>query len=503
MERRDTRHLFLDTDSLREWDTGIVQRFPHAEKVPVSGLEPGPAGSWDARVTTIYGSVLIEDGLFRMWYCCMPDAQSHQEGPDHGLTCYAESDDGLNWRKPDLGITGQRRWPGNNLLPLPGFVMGVVPALPATGARYLAAVVQILPLEPDVCDVPGVKFSGSGTYIFASDDGLRWRNVTERPLLEHGDVACLAVDPDCSRYILYQKVGAMHGLDLRRSFIGLESEDGASWEGYRGVGDWHECFVADDYDDLLAARRGFRIADTYGVALYRAGGLYVAVEDVFHIGSPLRFNFGQNAYGLCSLRLAYSHDAMHWRHPKGRPSWLELGAPGEFDAGFMVPASALVEHGDRLLLYYGGSCYDHGWCIDPDFSLRKDVPLEDQRRSGRVGLATIRRDRFASLTATYKGRVAVEAGRRRGEALLINACCPQGSVRVGVKAGSGAREDFLPGMSPEDCVPFTGDEVRAPVRFRNVFVADVPADVNLFLTFEITRGELFAFEWGEASAPEA
>ena len=82
----------------------------------------------------------------------------------------------------------------------------------------------------------------------------------------------------------------------------------------------------------------------------RARGLMLRnVEDVFWMGSPLRFSFGQNFSGLCSLRLAYSYDAMSWRHPKGRPTWLELGQPGEFDAGFLVPASELVDTSGRVM----------------------------------------------------------------------------------------------------------------------------------------------------------
>ncbi len=38
-----TRRVFLDIDSLSQWDVDLVQRFPKAEKVPITGLEPGPA----------------------------------------------------------------------------------------------------------------------------------------------------------------------------------------------------------------------------------------------------------------------------------------------------------------------------------------------------------------------------------------------------------------------------------------------------------------------------
>src|SRR5262249_51557891 len=157
----------------------------------------GPPGSWDAVDATLFGTVLKENGLFRMWYYSMREPENVKEPPDRPLVCYAESEDGTHWRKPDLKITGQRRFPGNNLLTIPGVIMGVVPALPGTNAKYLACTITYpVPLEPDVTDVPGnpdaMKGEG-GTHIFASDDGLHWRHVTK--VLQHGDFACLYADP--------------------------------------------------------------------------------------------------------------------------------------------------------------------------------------------------------------------------------------------------------------------------------------------------------------------
>jgi hypothetical protein len=492
----DTRRLLLDTDALRLWDTGIIQRFPQPQRVEVTGLEPRGAGSCDARVATIYGSVLRENGRLRMWYGMMPDAHSHSENPDHFYTGYAESDDGVTWRRSDLRITGQKMYPGNNIVPLPGVTMGVVPALPGSTFKYLAAVLHA-GLEPDLFDKFGYTYRGGGTHLFGSTDGFHWRQLTETAVAAQGDVACLYVDPPSGRYLLYQKVGLMHGLDARRSFICMTSTDGVNRDGYEGMGSWRECFVADDYDDMQSQLSGFRIADHYGLAIYRAGALYVAVESIFQIGDPLRRVFAQNPGGLAIFRLAYSHNGFNWRHPRGRPVWMSCSPPGQIDSGFLVPASTFLEHNDELLLYYGGSRYDHGWCIHEDFSMRADVPLAAQRDSARIGLAKIRKDRFASLSATYRGRFDVDAGLRQGEELFVNVLCPpQGSVRVAI-AERGAEEN-LRDFDFADCVPVTGDHTRAVVRFRDAQVASIPLDKRLFLRFELSCGEIFGYEWGAA-----
>lgn len=494
------RHLWFDVDNLIEWDRSLEQRFYQGEKLPIQGLEPGPPGSWDARVTSAYGSTLVEDGVFRKWFACMPDASHQDKDPDHWLSCYAESNDGIHWRKPDLRITGQNRWPGNNLVGLPGGVLSVVRALPSSGCRYLALTIHKWPdPEPDVC--PDVKLGRPGMYLFASDDGLHWQQFTRQPVIAHGDWAILHVDPVQQRYLLYSKVAANHGLTSRRAALVIESRDGVHWTGYNGTRQWQETYVSDDYDDLLAQQRGFRISELYGYTLYQVDTLYLAVQSVLSVGMPLHTCMRQNPNGVFHLRMAFSHDATHWRFPRGRPSLLEVGRPGEFDAGIMVCESTIVEHGEDQFLYYSGDPYPHGWCITPDFKIRQDIPIEEQRGTQSLGLARFRRDRFGSLAYTYRGRFDAEIGPRQGTQLTINARCPRGTVRVALAEQRSPyhleprKSDNLPGFGFEDCIPFTGDAVRAPVQFRNAHVAQIPPNIPLVLRVEIYAGEIFGYEW--------
>jgi hypothetical protein len=501
------KRVFLDLEGLTYWDHHVSQRFPQAEKVPIYGLEPGSTGSWDSAATTSFGAVIKEDGLFRIWYYGIRAPEHFKEQCDLPMVCYGESDDGIHWRKPDLKITGQHRYPGNNLLSLPGAITGVVHTLPGADSKYLASTFMYpIPLERDVQDVPGnpdpLK-GGHGTHIWASDDGLHWRHVCKA--IAQNDNSCLHADRIANRYLLYNKVMGMHGLTTRRMWIGLESRDGKKWEGYDGIRKWRETFVCDDYDDMVAQQHGFLHSEIYNVGVYRAGELFVSVETLFDVSPPLRELFAANPAGLCHTRLGYSHDGFHWRYPKGRPTWLERGAPGDLDAGWIMPSCTLVEHGDDLLFYYGGSRFDHDWCINADFSLRTDIPLSDHRDQIRVMMAKIKRDRFASLAAVWRGYFDVDADHRMGNELSVNVQARNGQVRVALaeKWGPGYGEirkhDNLPGFSFDDCIPIEGDHVRAPVRFRKVRLADIPVDTPLTVRFELNRSEIFAYEW--ASQP--
>ncbi|MCX7706081.1 MAG: hypothetical protein N2115_07505, partial [bacterium] len=413
-ESRVRKRIFLDTSSVTEWDSHIVQCFSKPEKVPIYGLEPGSKGEWDAAGTTCFGSVIKEDGVFRMWYNGLRIPSDYCEQVDLPVICYAESDDGIHWKKPDLKITGQHRYPGNNILALPGAPCGIVKTLPGAQWKYLACTfLYNRPLEKNVQDIPEnpdpVK-GNYGTHLWVSNDGLRWKHL--KRLFAYNDNACLITDFETARYLLYQKIMSTHGLSVRRTWIGLESKDGENWEGYEGIRKWRECFFCDDFDDIIARMNGFINSEVYCVCVYRVGEILVSIETIFDVGLPLYQKFAANANGLCHTRIGFSYDGFRWRYPPGRPLFLERGDTGESDAGWIMPSTTLVEHDGYLLFYYGGSKFDHGWCINPDFTLRKDILLSEHRGTIRIMMARIKKDRFGGLAAISKGRVDVDAGFR-------------------------------------------------------------------------------------------
>ena len=60
-----------------------------------------PEKTWEEDVH-LYGSVIKINGLYRMWYYARTEAYGVR------TTCYAESEDGLLWRKPELDVADYR-----------------------------------------------------------------------------------------------------------------------------------------------------------------------------------------------------------------------------------------------------------------------------------------------------------------------------------------------------------------------------------------------------------
>ena len=152
----DRAVLFAFDDHAMPWRYRVRLRMHRPEKHagnPI--LARGPAGAVDSR--RMQCCPVVHDGeRFRMWYIARDDGSSGRGGDgrgraagrysdvdpavvhsyDTGRICYAESDDGLTWTRPELGLVeygGSRR---NNIVDLP----------PGTSDSPLT-VMQTLPMD--------------------------------------------------------------------------------------------------------------------------------------------------------------------------------------------------------------------------------------------------------------------------------------------------------------------------------------------------------------------
>ena len=91
---------------------------PEVRKEPVLAPNHDNPNSPDQVAAQCYGTVLLDEGRFRMWY--YGKYYTAPSKPTQGPICYAESDDGIHWTRPNLGqveIKGSRN---NNAVKLPG-----------------------------------------------------------------------------------------------------------------------------------------------------------------------------------------------------------------------------------------------------------------------------------------------------------------------------------------------------------------------------------------------
>ena len=454
-------------------NAGKVSFFQRKPTVhPASVL--GPDSFVDGAGTSIYGTVLHDGGIYRMWYQAWP---KDWNGQNCDLVGYAESDDGVAWRKPRLGLVDYHGR-DNNLVDLSGHPPTVFtdPEAPASH-RYRAT----------MCTGPGhlgakAHLRAHGYYTAHSADGLSWEYDQDTPQWRSADVITSIYHPGQRRAIVAMKVTPRVGGFPRRSIWSAELVDGV-WS------DAHVALVPDEYDDIAAGARGFASGDYYGMGMMPAGSGTVGFLWQFRHSLPRTAGSGAGVFGVVDVTLAYQGArGDRWLHVPGRPDFVSHTDPS-WGQGGVYTASSPVEVGDEQRLYFSGSLHTHGWYVDERWQI-DDVLKQELIENGicRIGFASWPRWRLFGFRSDPRGALDLDLGRLAVDSQLhLNYRCePGGSVRAEVLN----RDD----RSLADAVPLTGDQLAAPVGWRSGRVIAADPDADRVVRLHLDRAEVYAYD---------
>lgn len=161
--------LFVDEYLIDELqgDVQLQSLKPEAKEVILVADQP-----WEGN-TSGYYTVFQDGDVYRMIYRgWQHDAQQkavHQE-----ITCYAESQDGIHWTKPELGICEWQGSKQNNIVWL------------GPGTHNFTAFRDDNPATPAESRYKALGGGGDGLLAFASADCKQWRLMQETPVITHG-----------------------------------------------------------------------------------------------------------------------------------------------------------------------------------------------------------------------------------------------------------------------------------------------------------------------------
>ncbi len=427
-----------------------------------------------------WGNVIREpDGRFRLWYVTMtmghnglgpheiaaagvwgrgddftfrPRSDADRPAVESMLGKYAESDDGIHWRKPKLGLIEYRGNKENNIV-----LTGKRAAEQTKGALTNFDGYTILrdDREPNpdrrykmIAHWESVHFwdnyavSGSlgrpqqfidrcaaarGEYITYSPDGLRWEQPLERlESLPSGGGDRLLVVPDHrhQRWMAYTRSGGWAYPSFSYS---------------RDLKTWSPAEPAKQITpgDVQAPAVECMIPFNYGN------------QD---LGFPCGMDKPKGAF---TVMLAARHDGGEWSWINHRENFIPHGPPSSYYATGAVPLHNepfLV--GDELLIYFNA------------FSRQQTQPSPFGNRT--IGVAKLRRDGFAGLKAKddqTDGKLTTKPIKLTGGPLFLNVeqRGREGSVTVALL--DQGRE--LPGFGFADSIPITSDAVRAQVTWKS------------------------------------
>lgn len=392
------RTFFAFDDESIPWRSNVKLTMVTADKHPANPvLKHGPEGAPDHGHAIMYGSVLHISGKFRMWYLGMSQT-TIERGQAPGWwrpMCYAESDDGMHWTKPDLGLVEFNGSKKNNICLVESEVYSLSrvndfltvihePDDPDPARRYKCAYIAHPPFE----DVRGGRSKIGpdekrwAAFVCAtSADGLSWKVVGDQPMNAGGErfeVSGLYHFGGfyyASGQLISPWIFRPDGGDIGRAMRVYRSADFAHWDQTTALG---------------FARPGQLIAQPLkgqqthmGAGMWNRGnvllGLYGQWQD-----APQPPPKGAKSHLLgtrVDLGFVMSNDGIRWREPVPDHKTIARGGDGEWDAIALLQAHAFANVGEQTYLWYSH------WDCDGEF------------RNQDIGLATLRRDGFGFLGA--------------------------------------------------------------------------------------------------------
>jgi predicted neuraminidase len=178
---------------------------------------------------------------------------------------------------------------------------------------------------------------------------------------------------------------------------------------------------------------------------------------------------------LLDLELGFSRDGFHWDRPDRRGFIVGSRTEGSWDRAYLhSTAGVFVVLDDQLVFPYMGTSG-----IAPSGK-------RGMYTGGSIGLATLRRDGFASMDAEAKsGTLATRLVSFKGSHLFVNVDAPKGKLRVELLDES----NKVVAASK----PFTGDKTKQPIEWESAPDLAAFAGKPMRFRFHLTNGQLYAF----------
>lgn len=432
---------------------------PTVRNEPVLGPSPMASQAPDNLGTHFYGTVLHDAGTFRMWYYACHRGMNRdwpphkmqqiarkpgwllgvQEGYEvyQGPLCYAESDDGITWRKPALGQVLFKGSRDNNALDLPHTVVSGAAVIrddaDPDGARRYKMVYQFFPDQTD----PVIPLYGTAPSIACavSPDGLKW-TVTALPFVNQFVEHCSFIRHRC-QYIVHSQV--FPGNEWSAAY-----NEGGTAGGRAGVA--HATYDFDRWPDLWQwafalpepaepAKRGAGIAGAHGgydqvhlgIGAASFGNVCIGVYGLWHDHATFAEISGD-------LGLVVSNDGVHFREPVATPGRVFIhrdDSPATPVAGrdfrtILCQGNGILNVGDETRIYHGR------W-------RNAGQKAEDiaAHYGAEVALATLPRDRWGALALNPKAGAGAVCS---APVLLPSGTC---ELRINADGTAGISVDLL------------------------------------------------------------
>jgi len=428
------------------------------QKHPSNPVVPhGQPGDPDEYRAQFYGSIVRENGKFRMWYIAGDFEGMHTVAKKTAYygwrAAYAESDDGIHWEKPNLGLVEYRGSTNNNLVRIdPPDVTGLTlvllhePEDPDPSRRYK--------MMHQIRWAEAPAFGWTTSVPLFSSDGFEWKLQTKGTPQDYAISSHdMPLPPEHTEQSgLYKWQGMYYltgqqlspwtyladGTECGRIMTSFRSHDFVNWKQSKTLN-----YVRNGYVPMPQALG----KESHSPAsVWNRGNVLLGLHGLWN-GAP------NVADRTMPLGLLISNDGLHFREPMPDSVFVPYGEDGTWDRRGLLSGQAFEHVGDQTYIWYGV------W--DLSASRSEDTP-------GAVGLLTMRRDGFGSLspmkadspahfvTCTLDGDVANK--------LVVNADGLGTDARLKIELVD-LIERPVPGFSGEQAAIIGDSGVLTPVRW--------------------------------------
>ncbi len=449
---------------------------------------------WEGSGSSGYHSVIREGDTYRMYYKGWHigfDLEAKKIKSSPSAMCYAESDDGIVWRKPALGLVDFDGSNANNIIARDTVIAGM---------KTVAGVMAVMKDENPAA-APDARYKAftlstkpKGILPLKSADGFTWEPMADQPVITNGafDNQNVAFwSPTEGRYRAYWRYFA-HGDNNTATAnpIGLRairtatSKDFIHWENEADV----------------------TYVDSPEEALYTTPIVPYARAPHILIGFPMRYierdiptsqerlpepehralrKSINRRYGTAITEGLFMSSRDGGRFKRWNEAFLRPGIerPGTWNYGQQALSWPPVETQSALagapneLSFYAPESYWTG-------------------NSSEVRRYTLRLDGFVSLNASMRGGELVSKPLRfTGRRLSLNfSTSAAGDIRVEIQAADGTP---LPGYTLDECPPIFGDTVARDVIWNAGGSVASLAGQTVRLRFVLRDADLFSFQFQE------
>ncbi len=480
----DEKPNVIDIGSRRELvvDDFLIDRIERARRVlhhpvrrEIALVRNKP---WEGN-TSGYTTVFQDGDLYRMYYRGTDTiyTQGKVTMPHREVTCYAESRDGITWKRPELGLVEFQGSKKNNII---WDGIGAHCFTPFKDAR------EDCPPDARYKAISrGRPKAEKGLYVFKSRDGIHWKLIRDEPVITRGafDSQNLAFwDATRHEYRCYLRDFRRDGTSRGRDIRTCTSKDFVNWSE----------------PEFLKYSPG-RTSQLYTngvVAYYRAPHVFV--------GFPTRYvDYGWAESTQQLPQRAYRELVASSSRRSGTAFTDGMFMSSRDGLHFDIWPESFIRPGiQRPGSWFYGDNYQN-WGIVETRSHLDGAPDElsfyvseagRQKNGNRLRRYTLRIDGFVSVNAPLAGaEVTTRPLRFAGARLEINfSTSAAGSVRVELQNADG---DPIAGFSLADCNRQYGDQLDRVVSWKS------GTDVSQFtgkpvrLRFELKDADLYAFQF--------